>query len=1244
MAILPIQVKTTGISQVDQLDKKLGSLEKQSDRATKSTNTLTSSLANLAIGTVAVVAGVKALNSAYESVIKTGLNYNKEIEQQTASIKTLLGATSANVDSLGNVLTAQEKYTLAQKEAVSTMKELEAINANTPNTLGETAKIYKSMLPSMRDVGATQEDLITLTEKLSIASGAAGIEFQSLLAGVDGLATGTVLANSDLGRFLSSIGLTNDVLKESDDVTKTLINTLSGFEVLDTIEVATSNLNVEWQSLTGTLTKDVFLAQKESIKELTSLLQALDASTISGMQQNVNSLSSSLVGGLANVAFFIQDLRSTFLDIDNGIKQSFNFISLGIDTITVEFLEMVTTMEDSINDAFKGLGLDKRINLVDKFAIAELKDGIIDTQILINETSIEWKKQEEVLKQQSIIIGQTANKFQEILTTSKELTNETKKSGGSLVSNKPQEDKEAPFPEDEFDNAFLGLTESQSTSVSAWQEYYISIGNYQEAWNIQSEENRIKWIDLTAEQFKEANDIAKTEFFDNLNAEIDPIKLNLELQGWDDASRSIADIGNGISDLRESNEDYQRDKKKYAGDTNKLAKIESNYTKDQIGAYAGLASAAGSFFKEGSDGAKAFHAIEVGLHTAKMAMMIAEMTMEATSTAQTVALAPAVIAAKMGEAGANATASVTAAGSGDPYTAPARVALMIGLMTAAMTMFGGSGGSGGGSAPKGTTIADYNSDLVENATSSGFNDANEVIVSKFDRQIELLEALNQSGTASKVSAESTLARFNSNYNEFVAESLEDLNLTGAYWVGKSAEAGAKNREKVIAQRDFFRSQGYSTTERIGMLNYSSGEGSEKAKFVSLNPEQFLQNNLKFAELLSEASSNPNKYYNNLFGGSAGISKVVGDFFEVFNESIIGLLSTFDELDSASSSLKSSYDDITGTTKFATQDLIKSFDDVSKIIGDSSLEDYLENNIKSISEVSNLINESTIELLRSEDISKLDEKIDLLKELTEATGLVFENGAEDALNYLESIETVSETMKTSRENIKEFEDSFKSSTELLKDMADSLGVGTAKNEAELQGLFNSLKLGIDGLTDSELDFLNANKEAIEELDDAMKGFSDTIQNIIDSIRGVTATSNTTSYNEALIGARGAVASGDTDLLESYIKTLSSTAKLNAKDFANQSSYVFAQSKRLTDLATLKASLEAQSVTNLNNNNSDLANSINSTFVQTNADNTNNDNVTSNNDIQMAMLERLDNVSNVLSRVSEGGESIKIRMVG
>ncbi|WP_345993766.1 phage tail tape measure C-terminal domain-containing protein [Sulfurimonas sp. HSL-1716] len=221
---------------------------------------------------------VLSLASAYVSVttaqkvMAEGLNYNKDIENAKAGLNALTVATSQNIDSTGKMLSVTDKYRLANIENISILKDLQTINAQTPHTLTQTIAIYKTMYPSMKAAGASTKDMIDLTKMVSIAAGSAGVQFNELLAGVDGLATGTVLANSDLGRFLKSIGLSNDKLKNTSDVVGLVKSRLEQFEVPDTWSVSVSNLENSWDQLDGKITEDSFNGAKKGMNELSKLM------------------------------------------------------------------------------------------------------------------------------------------------------------------------------------------------------------------------------------------------------------------------------------------------------------------------------------------------------------------------------------------------------------------------------------------------------------------------------------------------------------------------------------------------------------------------------------------------------------------------------------------------------------------------------------------------------------------------------------------------------------------------------------------------------------------------------------------------------------------------------------------------------------------------------------------------------------------------------------------------------------
>lgn len=87
---------------------------------------------------------------------------------------------------------------------------------------------------------------------------------------------------------------------------------------------------------------------------------------------------------------------------------------------------------------------------------------------------------------------------------------------------------------------------------------------------------------------------------------------------------------------------------------------------------------------------------------------------------------------------------------------------------------------------------------------------------------------------------------------------------------------------------------------------------------------------------------------------------------------------------------------------------------------------------------------------------MQKQIKVLEDLQAQTGLVFKNGAKDALDFLDSIELVATAMAISSSNIKDFIDGFKSEDLLALDLADKLGQGAKACRETLPQGGNGLK--------------------------------------------------------------------------------------------------------------------------------------------------------------------------------------------
>jgi len=196
----------------------------------------TDSFANKLMKTLTIIGGsysvFQLFNNSLGQIVSKGIEVNKAFADLTNSLTLSSVAVSSNTSALGKNLNIQEKYKLANLEAKKSLELLNKATINTHLTFAQNTKIYDTLYLGFKKVGASVEDMVNITEKLAIAT-SGKINFNSLITGVDNLASGTVRANSDLGRFLNSIGLSNEAIKTSSDVVSLFKDKLSSFESLD---------------------------------------------------------------------------------------------------------------------------------------------------------------------------------------------------------------------------------------------------------------------------------------------------------------------------------------------------------------------------------------------------------------------------------------------------------------------------------------------------------------------------------------------------------------------------------------------------------------------------------------------------------------------------------------------------------------------------------------------------------------------------------------------------------------------------------------------------------------------------------------------------------------------------------------------------------------------------------------------------------------------------------------------------
>ncbi len=617
-----------------------------------------------------------------------------------------------------------------------------------------------------------------------------------------------------------------------------------------------------------------------------------------------------------------------------------------------------------------------------------------------------------------------------------------------------------------------------TTSIDSWKEYYENIGDYGTSWLIQESQFKTKFVDLTDEQFTQASLKAKEKYFDAIGKE----ELTLKLNGVDEAydgmntildsqlalvestnswGSNLSGVAGAFVDISKSASKFRVDEinstknqnnldQKYAKDYLKLeakkgdlkglekqydidsARLKSDNFNNQIQGYSNIAGAIGSMYEEGSKGAE----------IANMAQGILAITQGAVA--------------------------IVTAGTGDPYTAIPRMIAMAATVSQVLGNAGISGGEGISAGASAQAQVQQELDTLEMSY--------EPMTNRLDQQIELLESIDRNGSAAALNVELAEVEFSQAYEKWKLETFQKARL-GALdsYIGKDGEKDVSDWE-----------------ERIEVDVFTFG-GTDQQQTVSINTEILKEkNNLAIAlsDILQtgrySGGFEQGIYKDVGFGKEAhtafrlNIDKSFSDLQGYVNDWALSTIDSVNQLSDASSTLKDSFD-LIGDGDFSYQDerLKEAFIDLDNLSDKKGYAQYIKGEIETIEIAKNYLDDKKLSLLLSKDTKNFVAQLEVVTEFSKITGKAFTDGAKGVINYIESIELVTQAMATSEKNKKSWLDSFKTENEITQDLFKQSREKMATDYEELQNLYMKLSSDKQGLDDNELNFLNANKSFLDK---------------------------------------------------------------------------------------------------------------------------------------------------------------------
>lgn len=797
----------------------------------------------------------------------------------------------------------------------------------------------------------------------------------------------------------------------------------------------------------------------------------------------------------------ISDELQNILDKSVLIKKKYAELRLELESSGKATAENIKTLADAENKEIEALS--KKSNELTKKGNEEKLSQYLNYYEKIGEYAKLWQFEEQRIREENYLLKQDEiNKLIELERAAFEAKAnatgiEAAQTDISYEERKLQlqaasYEKEVALAELQYANNILNVENLAKTREE--KDYLLSL--------------EYELYNATLERLRAEDEIANIEKVAEDKESILDYQLSLidAADSWGNSLEGVAgnlsNISGAFAKLQKIEINYQKNKLK---EDKKLAKIQAEYGEKSIE----YAEAENEHIMANSQARVQQQSAEIDAY-ANLAGSIASIFEQGSSAAEAF-----IVIQKTLSIVAGITAIASAMANGDGYTAVAR-----GLAVAAtLASFGWGGGGGGGG-------ESANVPSVAGEKQAELDFENKMITDRLDRQIELLEQLNLQGSASKLKNISSGIQFEYNtetarntIRKTMEDNLEKWQGSGQVAIFNSLLGNVGYSGDLI---DYFMADSPVKVWEEHANKYNGGLGAWFSTHMDVSQRQFkeMQNNFQWS--ISEF-----------------ISSVVDSVQTVQQEG---------------EKLKDIYDELTDSSKYADERLAKAFKRVDSLRGQYTFAEYIENQIANIELLKDELSDKNISLLLSQDVKDMRAQIELVNQISAKTGLVFENGAEDVLNYIEAIEMVSEAMVTSRNNINSFVESFMSDYDLLEMQSQKMGTGIAKSFDELFLQFETMASDVVGLTDEELSYLEATKsyleeqndkeiEAIEEQIDLQEKLLDTIRKNISTIEGIM-----NSLKSTIDKLRDSADATNTYTLNKFYESMAKTQELmKGKDY-------------------------------------------------------------------------------------------------
>lgn len=348
-------------------------------RSLNNTDTIANALRSSFGKIAASVASIGALAVGVKELAASGIEANRSFENLKIQLTGLIAANSSNVSMMGKTLDAHTKWNMSMKESEGILKKLNETNAKTKFTLEEITGAFNMFYATSAGQGSRAK-AVQAMDSIALAAQAVGKNLGDLTPMMDSLATGTVVAASEMGSFMKIVGLTNEELKKASSEGKVydhIIEKLAKYKELSGeaakgYEVALGSLKNELTELTRELTKPMFDVLTSGIASFSNFVKENKA-TIIEWAGYIATAGKHL--GLLAGAFVAAKIGTAAFNAVLGVSRAAMAIFSSSLTATITLTSALGTGITALKAAFRGF-LPTAVIFGAVEAFMALKDGM----------------------------------------------------------------------------------------------------------------------------------------------------------------------------------------------------------------------------------------------------------------------------------------------------------------------------------------------------------------------------------------------------------------------------------------------------------------------------------------------------------------------------------------------------------------------------------------------------------------------------------------------------------------------------------------------------------------------------------------------------------------------------------------------------------------------------------------------------------------------------------------------------